>query len=153
MSVTQQRYCTFVLEGKPFGVAVDRVQEVNCAQEMTPVPLGASAVSGLINLRGQIVAALDLRRCLGMPERKADEKPMNVVVRAADRVVSLLVDEIGEVLDLGSDTFEKVPNTVGSAGQALFAGVHKLSETLLVVLDVDRAVSAAMGNGEAEGAK
>ena len=147
------RYCTFSLEGKPFGVPVDRVQEVNCAQEMTPVPLGAAAVSGLINLRGQIVAALDLRRCLGLACRPAEQKPMNVVVRAGDRTVSLLVDEIGEVLDVDADSFEKVPATVGAAGQALFAGVHKLQDMLLVVLDVDRAVAAAMGAGDAEADK
>jgi purine-binding chemotaxis protein CheW len=141
MAVENHRYCTFSLDSQLFGVAVERVQEVIRAQEMTKVPLAAGSVSGLINLRGQIVAALDLRRCLGMPERAEGVRPMNVVVRAADRAVSLLVDEIGDVLELGSDQFEQPPNTVRSAGQEMFAGVYKLDNQLLVVLDTDKAVA------------
>ena len=91
MSVEQQ-FCTFCVDGLFFGVEVLKVQEVIRYQAMTPVPLAPAVVNGLINLRGQIVTAIDLRRALGLSDRPAGSLPMNVVVRTDDGVVSLLVD-------------------------------------------------------------
>jgi purine-binding chemotaxis protein CheW len=136
-----RQYCTFKLDGHFLGVEVERVQEVIRYQEMTPVPLAAAAVSGLINLRGQIVTAIDLRRCLGMPTRTGERLPMNVVVRSNERAVSLLVDEIGDVLDVEADRFERPPTTVARVDRALFAGVYKLEDKLLLILDTDRAIA------------
>jgi purine-binding chemotaxis protein CheW len=151
MSETRQ-FCTFRLDDHFVGVEVELVQEVIRYQEMTPVPLAAPAVSGLINLRGQIVTAVDLRTCLGMPARSSGKLPMNVVVRASDRVVSLLVDEIGDVLDVDSDSFEKPPSTVDKIDRALFTGVYKLEDRLLLVLDTERAVAWGITPGAAEAA-
>src|SRR3546814_17729321 len=78
---------------------------------MTPVPRSPEAVRGLINLRGQIVIALDLRLRLGLPARAADERPMNVIVRNRGEVVSLLVDDIGDVIDTSEHRLEPVPST------------------------------------------
>src|SRR5206468_4583870 len=99
------------LDGLFFGVDVLTVQEVICYQEMTRVPLASKVVSGLINLRGQIVTAIDLRRRLELRERPADRLPMNVVVRTDDGAVSLLVDEIGDVLEVDEESFERPPET------------------------------------------
>ncbi|HUB02257.1 MAG TPA: chemotaxis protein CheW [Terriglobales bacterium] len=140
---TTQQFCTFFLGKQFFGVPVDQVQEVIRYQEMTRVPLVPKAISGLINLRGQIVTAIDLRRCLGMPDRKPGELPMNVVVRTSDGAVSLLVDEIGDVLELAQDTFEKPPETLPAAMRATIRGVYKLPEHLLLELDIVHAVGAA----------
>jgi purine-binding chemotaxis protein CheW len=140
MSESRQ-FCTFRLDGHFLGVEVERVQEVIRYQEMTPVPLAAAAVSGLINLRGQIVTAVDLRQCLGMPPRAAGKLPMNVVVRANERAVSLLVDEIGDVLDVPGDSFEQSPTTLDKVDRSLFTGVYKLDDKLLLVLDTDKAVA------------
>ncbi len=137
----RRQFCTFRLDGHFLGVEVERVQEVIRYQEMTPVPLAAAAVSGLINLRGQIVTAIDLRQCLGMPPRPEGELPMNVVVRANERAVSLLVDEIGDVLDVPVDSFEESPSTLDSVDRSLFAGVYKLDGELLLVLDTEKAVA------------
>src|SRR5438132_7996946 len=90
------QYCTFLLDGMLFGVEVKKVQEVIRYQPITRVPLAAPAVRGLINLRGQIVTALDLRQRLELRPRPADKLPTNVVVQTADGVLSLLVDDIGE---------------------------------------------------------
>ena len=136
-----RQFCTFRLDGHFLGVEVERVQEVIRYQEMTPVPLAAAAVSGLINLRGQIVTAIDLRQCLGMPPRPDGKLPINVVVRANDRAVSLLVDEIGDVLDVPVDSFEESPSTLDSLDRSLFAGVYKLDGGLLLVLDTEQAVA------------
>ena len=136
-----RQFCTFRLDGHFLGVEVERVQEVIRYQEMTPVPLAAAAVSGLINLRGQIVTAVDLRQCLGMPPRPEGKLPMNVVVRANERAVSLLVDEIGDVLDVPGDSFEQSPTTLDKVDRSLFTGVYKLDDKLLLVLDTDKAVA------------
>src|SRR5258708_763943 len=97
---TSNQYCTFHLENLFFGVEVQKVQEVIRYQEMTRVPLASHVVQGLINLRGQIVTAIDLRRRLELNERPADRLPMNVIVRTDDGPMSLLVDEIGDVLEV-----------------------------------------------------
>jgi len=131
---------TFFVDGLHFGVEVLQVQEVIRYQQMTRVPLAPDVVEGLINLRGQIVTALDLRRRLGLPERPEGHLPMNVVVRTDEGAISLLVDEIGDVVDVQPDEFEAVPETVRGEVAGLVTGVYKRKEQLLLLLDVDRAV-------------
>lgn len=138
-----EQFCTFFLEGHFFGVPVQQVQEVIRYQEMTRVPLVPKVVRGLINLRGQIVTAIDLRLRLGMTERPADQLPMNVVVRTDDGALSLLVDEIGDVIEVEEKTFEEPPETLKGMAREMIRGVHKLPERLLLVLDTERAVHGA----------
>jgi purine-binding chemotaxis protein CheW len=140
---SSQQFCTFYLGKQFFGVPVQHVQEVIRYQEMTRVPLVPESISGLINLRGQIVTAIDLRRCLGMPERQAGELPMNVVVRTSDGAVSLLVDEIGDVLELDTNTFERPPETLHGSIRTTIRGVYKLPGQLLLELDIVNALAAA----------
>ncbi len=141
--MSSQQFCTFFVDSQFFGVPVQQVQEVIRYQEMTKVPLVPRVIRGLINLRGQIVVAVDLRRRLNAPDRREDQLPMNVVVRTADGAVSLLVDEIGDVLEVQEDTFERPPETLQSASRELVLGVHKLPNQLLLVLDTDKAVNGA----------
>src|SRR5215468_4965940 len=110
--VEAQQYCTFFVGGHYFGLDVLKVQEVIRYQEMTRVPLAPPEVRGLINLRGQIVTAIDLRRRLELSERPADQLPVNVVVQTDDGAVSLLVDEIGDVLEVREKLFERPPDTL-----------------------------------------
>ncbi len=135
------QYCTFTIDDMTFGVEVARVQEAIRFQEMTAVPLSRAEVRGLINLRGQIVTALELRRRLGLPDAPEGSTPMNVVVRTPDGAVSLLVDRIGDVVDVDADSFEAVPDTVVGIGRELLLGAHKLPGGLLLVLDTDAAVA------------
>jgi purine-binding chemotaxis protein CheW len=148
MSATQQQFCTFYIQSLLFGVEVETVQEVIRHLEMTGVPLAPEVVAGLINLRGQIVTAIDLRRRLGVAGRRAGELPMNVVVRTGDGAVSLLVDEIGDVVEVEEKDFEKAPDTLSSTSRELIRGVYKLKKELLLVLDTQRSVniSATAGN-------
>jgi purine-binding chemotaxis protein CheW len=136
-----QQYCTFFVADRFFGVDVTRVQEVIRYQEMTRVPLASAVISGLINLRGQIVTALDMRARLGLPPRAADQLPMNVVVRTDDGAVSLLVDEIGDVVEVAEASRERVPETLTAGARDLIAGVCKLKGRLLLVLDTERAIA------------
>jgi purine-binding chemotaxis protein CheW len=132
------QYATFVVEDLFFGIDVLRVQEVLRYQAMTRVPLSPVVAEGLINLRGQIVTALDMRRRLGLEPRRTDRLPMNLVVRTEEGPVSLLVDEIGDVLQLDAADFEPAPDNVTPAARDLIRGVYKLKNRLLLVLDPDR---------------
>jgi purine-binding chemotaxis protein CheW len=130
-----RQLCTFRIDGLLFGVEITHVQEVLRAQPMTPVPLANAAVRGLINLRGQIVTALDLRYRLGLAALPPGVEPVNIVVRVDGGVVSLLVDEIGDVLDVDASCFESAPETLPPSSRDLIQGVFKLSSDLLLVLD------------------
>ena len=135
------QYATFLLDGLYFGIEVLKVQEVLRQQPTTPVPLAPPIVRGLINLRGQIVTAIDLRTRLGLPPRESGE-PINVVIRSAEGAVSLLVDEIGDVLEVSPDQFERPPETLSGVIRELVSGVFKLSGRLLLVLDTKKAIEA-----------
>lgn len=138
--MVEKRFSTFYLDGLYFGVEVEQVQEVLRHQTMTRVPVAAPVIGGLINLRGQIVTAIDLRRRLGLVDRAADQLPMNVVVRTDEGVVSLLVDEIGDVVEVKDESFEPPPDTLKGESRELVRGVYKLKERLLLVLDTARAL-------------
>jgi purine-binding chemotaxis protein CheW len=140
---TKQQFCTFFLNDQFLGVPVEQVQEVICFQEMTRVPLVPPVIRGLINLRGQIVMAIDLRRRFAMDERPESQLPMNVVVRTGDGAVSFLVDEIGDVLEVEEEGYESVPDTLRGPARELVRGVYKLREHLMLVLDTERAVDNA----------
>lgn len=139
MSASRQ-FCTFFLEGQYFGLDVLRVQEIIRRQPMTRVPLAHPVVRGLINLRGQIVTAMDLRRRLELPPRADEAESVNVVVQTDDGAVSLLVDEIGDVVEVADQEFERPPESLEGPARELIEGVYKLSERLLLVLDTGRAL-------------
>lgn len=141
MAQTQQ-FCTFFLEDLYFGVEVQRVQEVIRHQETTRVPLAPGVIGGLINLRGQIVTAIDLRRRLGLPETTHHEA-MNVVIRTDDGAVSLLVDEIGDVVEVEQSDFEEPPDTLQGPSRNLIGGAFKLKNRLLLLLDTEKALQSA----------
>jgi purine-binding chemotaxis protein CheW len=140
------QFCTFFVRGLFLGLEVTCIQEVIRYQALTVVPLTSSVIGGLMNLRGQIVTAIDLRHRLGLPARGPHERPINVVVRTADGPVSLLVDEIGDVIEVDDETFERPPETLGHDARALIRGAYKLKGRLLLVLDAPRTVDPDSGN-------
>lgn len=142
MAETRQ-LCTFRVEGALLGVPVEEVQEILRHQGATPIPLAPREIEGLINLRGQIVPAIELRRCLGVEERARELLPANVIVRTDEGLVSLLVDEIGDVLQVEAECFEAPPENLAGAGRRLIAGVYKLPGDLLSLLDVRAVVACA----------
>ena len=136
MTATRQ-LCIFSLDEQLFGIEVARVQEVLRHQEMTPVTLAPRVIRGLINLRGQIVMAIDLRQCLGLRPIDREQAPMNLVVRTEDGPVSFLVDRIHDVVDLAENTFEPPPTNLQGAHRRLIRGTYPLREQLLLALDTD----------------
>lgn len=140
-----RRLCTFYLDGMLFGIDVDAVQEVLRFQAMTPVPLAPRVVAGLINLRGQIVTALDLRRRLELPERPLEMLPANVVLRSSAVGASLLVDSVGEVVEVDDVAFEPPPETTRGVARELILGAYKLPERLLLLLDLKKTLEIGDG--------
>ena len=136
--ISEQKYCTFLIAGFYMGVDVRSVQEVLRNQPMTRVPLTTDVIRGLINVRGQIVMAIDVRRRLRLPARSDERSPTNVIVHTADDVFSLLVDEVCDVVELDESNMQPPPDTLDSPARDLIRGVHVLEDRLLMVLDTAR---------------
>jgi purine-binding chemotaxis protein CheW len=139
--ISTNQVCTFYLDSQMYGVEVQLVQEVIRYQEMTDVPLAPDSVVGLINLRGQIVTAIDMRKRLCLPARAEDRLPMNVVVRCDEGAVSLLVDQIGDVQEILPDNLEPVPDTLPETSRSMIRGAYKMQSHLLLILDTERAMN------------
>lgn len=138
--MASRQYATFEVAGQLFGVEVAAVQEVLSFSEYTSVPLAPPAIGGLFNLRGQVIAAVDLRVQLGLPRQALEGPVMNVILRGDDEPVSLLVDRIGEVVDLDEAAFEPPPDTLTGPARKLVVGTFKLDDRLMLALDVNSAV-------------
>jgi purine-binding chemotaxis protein CheW len=134
-TLTTRRFATFSVAEMFCGIDVTQVQEVLKYQEMTPVPLAPDVIQGLINLRGQIVTAVDLRRRFRLPERAEDQKPMNMVLRCDGGAVSLLVDKIGDVIEVDGSNHEAPPSTMDPFHREVVETVFKLDGKLLLALD------------------
>lgn len=131
-------YATFTVADRYLGVPVERVQEVLRAQPITPVPLAHEHIEGLLNMRGQIVTALNLRARLGLAPREADAPRANVIVMTDDGPLSLVVDALGDVVAVHDEWFEPPPDTLQSDTRHLIKGAYKLDDALLLDLDLDR---------------
>jgi purine-binding chemotaxis protein CheW len=134
----KKQYCTFYLGGLLFGVEAQVVQEVLHRRQLTRVPLAPAVVRGLMSLRGQIVTAVDLYERLELAARETDREMQNVVVRTDEGAMSLLVDEIGDIVEVIEEDFEAAPETLNAKIRSLVPGVYKIPGRLLHVLDVEK---------------
>lgn len=134
-----QQICTFYLNSTYFGIPIQEVQEIVRHQTPTRVPLAEADVCGLINLRGQIITVIDLKRRLDMPaetiERLADEVQYNVVINVGDDLVSLQIDRLDDILELSEDEFEPPPATLQGTLRPFLQGAYKLASGFLLVLN------------------
>ena len=129
-----------------FGIDVALVQEIVRMQTITPVPLSAPEIAGLVNLRGEVLTAVDLRARLGLPPAGDTHDPVNVVVRLDDEPVSLLVDEIGWVIEVSAVPFETTPSTVDAAVRDLLVGAYTLPDRLLLALNARKILAVPADN-------
>jgi purine-binding chemotaxis protein CheW len=132
------QYCTFFLSEFLFGVEVGQVREVLRAQRITRVPLAPAMFSGLINLRGQIITAVDLRQRLQMNTARSMPGSVNLIVQVNKSTVSFLVDGVSEVVDLERRTLDPLPETLRGVARQLVKGVHKLPSQLLLILNPEK---------------
>ena len=141
ISGESQEFVTMTIHGQLFGIPVLSVQDVLGPQKITRIPLASSEVAGALNLRGRIVTAIDVRRRLGLPPADDSAGSMSVVVDFRGELYSLIIDSVGEVLSLPTDSFERNPATLDAAWREVSLGVHRLEKQLLVILDVARLLS------------
>jgi len=137
-------YVTVLIGEQLFGLPISRVQDVFMLDRMTRVPLSSPEIAGVLNLRGRIVTAIDMRCRLGLPEREDGRKPMAVGIEFKGESYGLLIDTVGEVLKLDDNTREANPVNLDVRLARVSAGVHRLDGQLLVVLDVDRVLDMSV---------
>lgn len=131
-------YVTVWIGGQLFGLPISRVQDVFMPNRLTRVPLASPDIAGVLNLRGRIVTAIDMRCRLGMPANDTERKIMAVGTELQGESFGLLIDSVGEVLKLAADTREENPVNLDRRLREVSAGVHRLDGRLLVILDIDR---------------
>src|SRR3982750_2206747 len=136
-------YVTVMIGGQLFGLPISRVQDVFMPDRITRVPLSAPEIAGVLNLRGRIVTAVDMRRRLGLPPRADARPPMAVGIELKGESYGLLIDTVGEVLKLADGTREPNPVNLDQHLARVSGGVHRLDGQLMVILDVDRVLNTA----------
>lgn len=139
-----KKYCTFTVGEYCFGVDATSVREVLRYQNLTSVPRSHSAIGGLINLRGEIITAIQLKSILGIPTDEDCSQFMNLVVSTQDGPVSLLINEIGEVVEVSDEQFEASPGTVDSTASKMLNGAYKLKDRLVLILDIGAVTELAI---------
>ena len=136
-------YVTVTIADQVFGIPVLEVRDVLRPQDMTRVPLAPAEVAGVLNLRGRIVTAIDVRCRLNLPPRDADDTGMNVVVDFHGEPYALVFDSVGEVLSLPDESYERAPPTLNPRWREVSEGIYRLDGRLLVVLEVERLLNFA----------
>lgn len=133
-----QEFVTFNIKGQMFGIPVLKVQDILTPDHIANIPLAPPEVRGSINLRGRIVTVIDVRVRLGLPKREAGKQGMGVTVEHHSDLYTLLVDSVGDVIDIGMEYYEGNPSTLDPLWREFALGVYRLEGKLMVVLDVDR---------------
>ncbi len=135
-SVEPRQFSTFVVDGQLYGIDVMKVQEVTKPLAMTQMKSAPAVVRGLINLRGQIATAIDLNELFDITSEKSQEQ-MTIVCKSEDILISLLVDTIGDVIEVENQRFEKVPITIPTSISIFMKGVYKTDNGILSILCLD----------------
>ena len=136
-------FVTIRIASQEFGVPVMQIRDVLRRQHLTPVPLAPRAVAGLLNLRGRIVTAIDLRTRLGLPPQAADSDAVHVVVENGGEPYALVVDGIGDVLHVDERQLEPVPPSLDPQWRAVASAVYPTVGGLIVLLDLARLLDLA----------
>lgn len=147
-ATTSQQLLTFSIGGQNFGLSVLDVNDVLGPQKITHTPMSPPAIAGIMNLRGRIVTAIDMRRCLDQEARAAGKPGMSVVVENKGELFSLIIDSVGDVLFLSADDFETTPVTLDDTWRSVSNGLYKLDGKILVVLDVEKLLKTAHVNSK-----
>ena len=131
-------FVTMTIAGQLFGIPVLQVQDVLGPQRIARIPMAPPWVAGVLNLRGRIVTAIDVRRRLRMPESELPGAAMSVVVEHSGERYSLLVDEVGEVMVCRADRIGPNPSTLDPVWQEISKGIVQLDDRLMIILQVQR---------------
>jgi purine-binding chemotaxis protein CheW len=131
-------FVTVMIGEQLFGLPIGRVHDVFAADRITKVPLARAEIAGILNLRGRIVTMLDMRRYLDLPPREDTTGQMAVGIEFRGESYGLLIDEVGEVMKLPAAQQEPVPVNLDPRWAGVAAGVFRLEDSLMIILDIDR---------------
>ena len=131
------QYVTVTIADQLFGLPIGRVHDVFVPDSLTPVPLTGTEIAGVLNLRGRIVTAIDMRRKLGLEPPEEGATRMAVGIDYRGESYGFIIDRVGEVLALSSGEREPNPVNLDPRWAQVSAGVHRLDGSLMVILDVD----------------
>ena len=138
------QYVTVVIGGQLFGLPIGKVHDVFMPESVTRVPQSENEIAGVLNLRGRIVTAIDMRRLLGLEDREKDELKMAVGIEYRGESYGFIIDNVGEVLNLADDSREANPSNLNRNWTSISAGVHRLEGQLMVILDVEKLLGSMM---------
>ncbi len=133
---------TFKVADEEFGLDILKVQEIIRIMEITRVPRAPAFVDGVINLRGKVIPIIDLRQRFGMERREHDQQTRIIVIELDRLIVGFVVDSVSEVLRIPASTVETPPSIVAGVDAEYISGVGKLEDRLLILLDLDKLLSA-----------
>lgn len=138
------QYVTVVIGGQLFGLPINKVHDVFVPENMTRVPRAEREIAGVLNLRGRIVTAIDMRRLLGLEDRDQNTSKMAVGIEYKGESYGFIIDNVGEVLNLSSESFQATPTNLNRNWTNISAGVHRLEGELMVILDVEKVLGTLM---------
>lgn len=144
LNLDTTQYVTVVIGEQLFGIPINQVHDVFMPESITRVPLSETEIQGVLNLRGRIVTAIDMRKLLGIEERSADESNMAVGIEYKGESYGFIIDNVGEVLNLSDDSREVNPANLNRNWTSISAGVHRLDGELMVILDVEKVLGAML---------
>lgn len=134
-----EQFCTFWLNDIYFGISVQHIQEVIRPQVITRVPLAPADICGLINLRGQIVTVIDLPQRLDMGKSQhPQELGFHLVVCFENEIVSLVVDDVGDVLEFSANNLQLPPATLKGKMRQILVGAYPLAQGFLLIIDTEK---------------
>lgn len=135
----QKKYCSFRVGSARLGIEVENVRETLVGAELTPVPLTPSVVEGMLNLRGQIVTVMSLRKLMKTEYETPPTKNVFIIVDVGTDSMAFLVDAVDDVIEVDEDMYEPPPKTLSAFGKELILGAYKLEKELMLILDIKTA--------------
>lgn len=136
--------CTLRIGPLWCGIAIDHIQEITGHHQLTPVPLAPAVVSGLLNLRGHVITAFDIRTCFALPVRELSERSCHVVIRRRKSLVSFIVDDVGDVIEVDQHALDAPPSTLDTRIRPYVGGILDADADVILLLNVDAITAIAM---------
>lgn len=140
---TNTQIVSFRLANEEYGVDIMRVQEIILTGQITQMPQVPDYICGLINLRGNVIPIVDLRKRFGLTVAKNDENTRIIVVNVADKTIGIVVDAVNEVLRISSEQTEPPPSSIVGIDHSYIRGLVKFDDKLLILLNIDNVLSQA----------